>query len=157
RTEGLVGQDSATRRHGPRGETIELNKRAQVDRSYAAWVKEFDTIGGRERIVIRRQLRALSSLPLISIVLPAYNPALALVAAAINSHPAAGLIYSDEDKIDENGQRCRPYFKSDWNPELLLGQNCVSHLGVYRHTVVREVGGFREGLEGSQDYDLTLR
>src|SRR5207244_13240285 len=53
--------------------------------------------------------------------------------------------------------RCRPYFKSDWNPELLLGQNCISHLGVYRHRVVREVGGFREGFEGSQDYDLALR
>jgi glycosyltransferase involved in cell wall biosynthesis len=240
RAEGLV----APQHRGARGETSELNKRAQVARSYAAWVKEFDSIGARERIVIRRQLRAFPSLPLISIVLPVYNPdlaflacaidsvraqiyenwqlciaddastnpdvalmlqkyatsdarialtlrdrnghiaacsnsalglatgqwialldqddllpehALALVAAAINSHPAAGLIYSDEDKIDESGQRCRPYFKSDWNPELLLGQNCVSHLGVYRHAVVREVGGFREGFEGSQDYDLALR
>src|SRR5436305_15172979 len=82
RTEGLVGQDSATRRHGPRGETIELNKRAQVDRSYAAWVKELDTIGGRERIVIRRQFRPLACLPLISIMLPVYNPDRALLASA---------------------------------------------------------------------------
>src|SRR5438270_12305627 len=81
----LVGQDSAARHRVPRGETIELNKRAQVDRSYVAWVKEFDTIGGRERIVIRRQLRALSSFPLISIVLPVYNPDLALLACSIDS------------------------------------------------------------------------
>src|SRR5437762_6879696 len=98
RTEGLVGQDSATRRRGPRGETIELNERAQVDRSYAAWVKEFDTLGGRERIVIRRQLRALSSLPLISIVLPVYNPDLALLASAIDSVRA---------QIYQNWQLCK--------------------------------------------------
>ncbi len=83
--------------------------------------------------------------------------ALAVVAHVIISHPDAGVIYSDEDKLDEFGERCSPYFKSDWNPELLLGQNCISHLGVYRHSLVREVGGFREGFEGSQDYDLALR
>ena len=27
------------------------------DDSYAAWVKEFDTVGARERIVLRRNLR----------------------------------------------------------------------------------------------------
>ncbi len=83
--------------------------------------------------------------------------ALAVVAATLNQHPEAGLIYSDEDKIDETGARCRPYFKSDWNPELLLGQNCISHLGIYRSALLREVGGFREGFEGSQDYDVALR
>src|SRR5439155_1312936 len=83
--ESLIGKDSVARDRGPRGETMELNKRAQVDRSYAAWVKEFDTVGGRERIIIRRHLRALSSLPLISIVLPVYNPDLALLACAIDS------------------------------------------------------------------------
>ncbi|WP_209398171.1 hypothetical protein [Rhodoferax sp. AJA081-3] len=33
----------------------------------------------------------------------------------------------------------------------------ISHLGVYRTQLVRDVGGFRLGLEGSQDYDLALR
>src|SRR5438270_11574465 len=85
KAESLVGKDSVARDRGPRGETMELNKRAQVDRSYAAWVKEFDTIGGRERIIIRRHLPALSSLPLISIMLPVSNPDLALLACAIAS------------------------------------------------------------------------
>src|SRR5436190_24244093 len=199
-------------------ERTESSERARpATRSYSAWVKQFYSIEAREPIVIRRQVRAFSTLPLISIVLPVYNAdltflacaidsvraqiyedwqlcaaddastnpdvalmlrkyatcdarialtlrdrnghiaacsnsalglatgewiglldqddilpehALALAAAAVNSRPDAGLIYSDEDKIDESGQRCRPYFKSDWNPELLLGQNCVSHLGV---------------------------
>jgi glycosyltransferase involved in cell wall biosynthesis len=83
--------------------------------------------------------------------------ALAVVAATIGEHPQAGLIYSDEDKIDQSGARCLPFFKPDWNPELLLGQNYISHLGVYRRALLREIGGFREGYEGAQDYDLVLR
>jgi glycosyltransferase involved in cell wall biosynthesis len=83
--------------------------------------------------------------------------ALALVALEIDRHPDAGLIYSDEDKIDEDGLRSNPFFKPDWNPELFLGQNYINHLGCYRTDVLREIGGFREGLEGSQDYDLALR
>ncbi len=214
------------------------------DDSYAAWVKEFDTVGARERIVLRRDLRTLHRHPLISIVMPVYNPdlvylsaainsvraqiyqnwelciaddastdvlvaqtlnehaaadsrikltfrernghiaacsnsalqlangdwvalldqddllpehALAVVAATIRDHPKAGLIYSDEDKIDPSGARCSPFFKPDWNPELLLGQNYISHLGAYRRALLLEIGGFREGYEGSQDHDLALR
>lgn len=83
--------------------------------------------------------------------------ALLLVAETICSVPDARLIYSDEDKIDENGRRFDPYFKPDWNYDLFLGQNCISHLGVYSLPLVRELGGFRKGLEGSQDWDLALR
>ena len=83
--------------------------------------------------------------------------ALAVVAATIQDHPEAGLIYSDEDKIDQSGARCSPFFKPDWNPELLLGQNYINHLGVYRRALLLEIGGFREGYEGSQDHDLALR
>lgn len=214
------------------------------ERSYAAWVQQFDTIGPRERTIARRRLRALRRHPLISVVLPVFNPdrahfaeairsvreqlyenwelcladdastdpsiapaireyaaadsrikftlresnghiaacsnsalalatgewialldqddilpahALALVAAAINRQPDAGLIYSDEDKLNRDGERCDPFFKPDWNPVLFLGQNFISHLGIYRRDLVRAVGGFREGFEGSQDYDLALR
>jgi O-antigen biosynthesis protein len=79
------------------------------------------------------------------------------VVMAINQNPEWKVIYSDEDKIDEAGQRFGPYFKPEWNYDLFLSQNCVSHLGVYRTDVIRGVGGFREGFEGSQDYDLVLR
>lgn len=88
-------------------------------------------------------------------VLPAH--ALYHVAVEINRYPDVALIYSDEDKIDELGCRSEPYFKSDWNPDLFYSQNMFSHLGVYRTALVREVGGFRQGYEGSQDYDLALR
>ncbi len=83
--------------------------------------------------------------------------ALYVAAEAICAHPRAALLYSDEDKIDETGRRFEPYFKPDWNYDLFLSQNCISHLGIYRTATVRQAGGFREGLEGSQDYDLALR
>lgn len=83
--------------------------------------------------------------------------ALALVAMEIDRYPETGLIYSDQDSADRAGARSNPFFKTDWNPELFLGQNYINHLGVYRTSLMREVGGFREGFEGSQDYDLALR
>lgn len=79
------------------------------------------------------------------------------VVDAINRIPDCKLIYSDEDKIDENGQRFDAYFKPDWNEDLFYSHNMFSHLGVYDAALVREVGGFRVGFEGSQDYDLALR
>ncbi len=83
--------------------------------------------------------------------------ALYLVAHEILEHPEVGLIYSDEDKIDTRGVRSDPYFKPDWNYDLLTSQNCISHLGCYRTALIREIGGFRVGMEGSQDWDLALR
>jgi GT2 family glycosyltransferase len=67
------------------------------------------------------------------------------------------LIYSDEDRIDTNGVRSSPYLKPDWNPDLFYSQNFISHLGAYKKDLVDQIGGFRIGFEGSQDYDLALR
>jgi glycosyltransferase involved in cell wall biosynthesis len=79
------------------------------------------------------------------------------VAAEVDAHPDAQLIYSDEDKIDVEDRRFDPYFKPDWNPDLNYGQNYTSHLSVYKTELIRELGGFRPGYEGSQDWDLVLR
>lgn len=83
--------------------------------------------------------------------------ALYMVAKALDEQPGLRMIYSDEDKVDEHGHRFAPYFKPDWNPELLLSQNYACHLSVYQTALAREVGGFRLGYEGSQDHDLALR
>jgi len=88
-------------------------------------------------------------------VLPSH--ALFAVAEALQARPTAQLLYSDEDKLDESGMRCGPYFKPDFSIDLLCSQNYFSHLGVYRRVLVEAVGGFRAGYEGSQDYDLVLR
>lgn len=66
-------------------------------------------------------------------------------------------IYSDEDKLNLQGQRVTPFFKPDWSPDLFLSMMYTAHLGAYRRSLVREIGGFREGYEGAQDYDLILR
>jgi glycosyltransferase involved in cell wall biosynthesis len=79
------------------------------------------------------------------------------VAAEFDRHPGAQLVYTDEDKVDMEDRRFDPYFKPDWNPDLNYGQNYVSHLSVYRTALVRDIGGFRKGFEGSQDWDLLLR
>ena len=83
--------------------------------------------------------------------------ALYMVVNEINRHPKSEIIYSDEDLIDEYSVRYDPYFKPDWNPDLFCGQNLLTHFVVYRSDLVREVGGFREGYEGAQNWDLAMR
>uniref|UniRef100_UPI0028A18B45 glycosyltransferase n=1 Tax=Candidatus Igneacidithiobacillus taiwanensis TaxID=1945924 RepID=UPI0028A18B45 len=217
---------------------------ARSQRTYADWIRNFDTLRESDRSTIRAQVASWEKPPRISVLMPVYNPpvkylqlaidsvcqqlyphwelcivddastdpkvrevltrsvendhrikvkhraenghisvasndalamatgeyvalldhddlltehALYWVAATALANPHADLIYSDEDKIDEAGVRSDPYFKPDWNPELLLGQNYINHLGCYRRERVESIGGFRLGYEGSQDWDLVLR
>ena len=212
--------------------------------SYELWVEQYDTVDDATRRVITERLSGLARHPLISVVMPVYNPAephlraaiesvtaqlyphwelciaddastdpavagilaeyeaadprvkvvrrpenghisaacnaalamasgewvtcvdqddvlaehaLALAAEALDKHPQAGLVYSDEDKIDESGRRHTPFFKTEYDPVLLLGQNFMNHMTLLRRDLVTEVGGYREGYEGSQDWDLALR
>ena len=214
------------------------------DRSYRAWIEAFDTVRDEDRARIAARIAVLPDRPLISVVMPVYDPppqfltraiesvraqlypdwelciaddastkpeirpllaryaaadprirvvyrtenghiarasnaalalargafvalldhddelpphALYLIAAELAAHPDTDIFYSDEDKIDARGRRFSPYFKPDWNPDLFLAQNVISHLGVYRRSLVEAIGGFRTGFEGSQDYDLALR
>jgi GT2 family glycosyltransferase len=83
--------------------------------------------------------------------------ALWAVAHTIQENPNVEFIYTDSDKIGPKGESLEPLFNCDFNYELILGQNYVTHLSVYKLKPVMEMGGFREGFEGSQDYDLTLR
>ncbi|WP_225739447.1 glycosyltransferase family 2 protein [Chlorobium phaeovibrioides] len=214
------------------------------ERSYQQWIKLYDTLTEKKRSTIRAEIDAMTDPPLISIVMPVYNPPVEFLNEAIDSvkdqlyqnwelciaddnspdeiiretircyaeadprikyvfreanghislasnsalelakgeyialldhddrlHPAAlyyaakeiytypyaGIIYSDEDKISDDGKRRDPYFKSDFNYDLFLCQNMISHLGIYKRSLVEQIGGFRVGVEGSQDYDLALR
>lgn len=83
--------------------------------------------------------------------------ALYMVAERLNRCPDATIVYSDEDHIDQFGTRSNPYFKPNFNYDLLLGQNLFNHLTVYRADLAKSVGGFREGFDGSQDWDFALR
>lgn len=79
------------------------------------------------------------------------------VARLLEQKPELKIIYTDEDKIDYDGIRSLPHFKSDWNRDLFYSHNYITHLVVYQHELLKKVGGFRLGVEGSQDYDLLLR
>jgi len=232
------------RQAGWRGVKWELRRRVRGANDYANWVRTHDTLTPQARERIAGRVAAMRKRPLISVLMPTYNPepdwlraaiesvraqlypawelciaddaspsvevrallksyadsdarikvvfrpknghiaaasnsalelasgswlalmdhddllpehALFCMAECIDAHPDARLIYSDEDKIDATGQRSDPYFKPDWNFDLFRSQNTFSHLGLLATDLVREVGGFRPGLEGSQDWDLVLR
>lgn len=75
----------------------------------------------------------------------------------INQHPGAALIYSDEDKIEKDKWHVEPFFKPDWSPDFLNSCNYITHFGTLSTKVMKQVGGFRAGTEGAQDWDLFLR
>ncbi len=80
--------------------------------------------------------------------------------ASVSSEPATDIdfLYSDEDKIDENGKiRSSPHFKPDFAPDTLRSYNYICHFSIIKTSLFLAVGGFRPGYEGSQDYDLFLR
>ncbi|MFL9870937.1 glycosyltransferase family 2 protein [Paraburkholderia megapolitana] len=238
RTGGVSGLSNGLRQR--RDLTADLARR----NNYDEWIQRYDRIDDEQRAAILKRIAAMPDKPLISVVMPTYNPrpewlkeaiesiqnqlypnwelciaddlstdpairplleqlsredsrikvifreqnghisaasnsalqlavgdwvalldhddllpehALYCVANAIVVNPSVRLIYSDEDKIDVSGRRHDPYFKCDWNQDLLYSQNFFSHLGVYHKPLLDTVGGFRIGAEGSQDYDLVLR
>lgn len=83
--------------------------------------------------------------------------ALAEVVLRLASAPDTDVLYSDEDKVDAEGQRFAPYLKPELSPELLRAVNYVCHFLVVRTSLLREVGGIRPGFEGAQDHELLLR
>ncbi len=76
---------------------------------------------------------------------------------ALNREPEADVFYSDEDHLDETGLRSDPFFKPDWSPDLILAENYVCHLMIFRRELCLKVGGFRSEYDLSQDHDLLLR
>ncbi len=83
--------------------------------------------------------------------------ALAQLAQTIAQYPDADLIYSDEDKVDTAGVFSHPFFKPGYSPTLLLCQNYFGHLVALSRELLQDIGGFRTGYDGAQDYDLVLR
>ena len=79
-------------------------------------------------------------------------------AKKLNENRSLDFIYSDEDKLTEDGKiRHLPFFKPDWSPDLFLSMLYTNHLAAYRTAIVKAVGGLRTEYDGSQDYDFTLR
>lgn len=79
-------------------------------------------------------------------------------AKAIGADPLCDVLYSDEDKLDMDGQALfDPHFKPDFNPALLTSVNYICHLFVVRRTLVEEVGALDPAFDGAQDLDLIFR
>lgn len=83
--------------------------------------------------------------------------ALATVDEWLSREPDVDYLYSDEDKVDGDGNFYDPFIKPEWSPERLRGQMYTGHLSVLRTSLVRDVGGFTAGSSGSQDHDLVLK
>jgi GT2 family glycosyltransferase len=75
----------------------------------------------------------------------------------INEHPEVDIIYTDEDKINEQNIFCSPHFKPNWAPDNLLSRNYMGHAVIIRQSLLERVGGLRSEFNGSQDHDLLLR
>jgi O-antigen biosynthesis protein len=83
--------------------------------------------------------------------------ALEEIALALKEDPAIDYLYTDEDLLSEKGKTREAFRKPDWSPERFRSQMYVCHFSVIRRSLLDEVGGFRPGFDGSQDYDLMLR
>ena len=80
------------------------------------------------------------------------------IAKAVNEHPDAEVIYTDEDKVTTDlKDHFQPHLKPDFNLDLLRSNNYICHFFVASRDLIKRVGGFRPEFNGAQDYDLILR
>ncbi len=66
-------------------------------------------------------------------------------------------IYSDEDKLELDGNHVWPLFKPDFSYDLLLSLNYITHLAVIKKDLFDRIDGFSLGADGAQDHDLFLK
>ncbi len=66
-------------------------------------------------------------------------------------------IYSDEDKLTEDGQYIQPHFKPDWSPDTMMSTMFTCHVSCVRRSLLEKVGGLRSEYDGCQDWDFVLR
>jgi len=69
----------------------------------------------------------------------------------------ADYLYTDEAHTLADGREAAHFLKPDWSPERFRSSMYTCHLSVLRRSLVDELGGCREGFDGSQDHDLILR
>src|SRR5213080_4711667 len=121
----------------------------------SSWQNWKDTRVSRERQIVDSRLPAESgSLFYHDDVLE--PDSLFQVVKLLQQHPDADLIYSDEDKLGDDGFEA-PLFKPDWSPDFFLSCNYLGHLSAVRRDIVQKAGGFRSQFDSAQDYDLFFR
>jgi glycosyltransferase involved in cell wall biosynthesis len=81
--------------------------------------------------------------------------ALMEIVKALNKHTQAGLFYTDEDKVSEDGEKYfEPHFKPDWSPDLMTNVNYITHFVVVKKALAEKVGLLNPERDGAQDYDF---
>jgi len=133
-------------------------------------LKEYEEKDGRIKVVYRKENGMISKASNSALELATGDfimlvdnddtisrDAMYYMVEALNKNKKLDFIYSDEDKLDYNANRCEPHFKPDYSPDTLMSINYICHLSMIRKTIVDELGGFRSEYDGSQDYDLFLR
>jgi glycosyltransferase involved in cell wall biosynthesis len=83
--------------------------------------------------------------------------ALGEMAVRLLAEPETDVLYSDQEKCDEEGRKFQPFFKPDWSPVYFLGVMYVGHLLVVRTALLRAAGGCDSRFDRVQDYELMLR
>ncbi len=78
-------------------------------------------------------------------------------AEVLKYHPDVDVLYSDEDKITDDGIYIEPHFKPDFNESLLCAQNYICHFFVVRREILDKAGLLNGEYDGSQDHDFILR
>ncbi len=81
------------------------------------------------------------------------------IVKAINQSPVdTDLIYTDEDKLEQDGGYLfDPFFKPGYDQDLLESYNYFTHIVVIRRETLEKAGPFRPEFDGAQDYDFLLR
>lgn len=83
--------------------------------------------------------------------------AVSVVREYLKRDSSIDILYSDENKISNDGIFYDDFKKPDWSPERLRHQNYISHLSVIRKSLIEEAGYLSETLDGAQDHDLLLK
>lgn len=79
------------------------------------------------------------------------------IVKALNADQEIDFFYTDEDKMTLEEKRFDAFFKPNWNQQLLLQHNYITHFVVVKKDLLDRVGGLRTQYNGSQDYDFVLR
>lgn len=144
---------------------------ASPDTSVAETVREYAAIDSRIRLTVREQNGHICAASNSALEMARgdyvslldhddilWPNALYEVVSTLNTHPEAELIYTDEDKLELDGEtHTEPFFKPDWNPDFLRTCNYITHFATLKKDLMEEIGGFRMGTEGAQDWDVFLR
>ena len=73
-------------------------------------------------------------------------------------HPEWRVMFSDEDRLTTEGERHTPFFKTDFNLDMLRAAPfSLGGLFLMERQLFADLGGYRTEAEGVETWDLALR